>query len=629
MCQKNLSEQFDKNFKEYVRQEESECIERNQSQKEMYYQIIRLADQAPWGISIMGSDYRFEYFNPKFTELFGYTLHNLPDITTWFQKAYPDLEYRRAIVSKWQYNNTRTEKLGRVTPLVSTVRCNNGEDKVVKTRAVAAIQGKHLLFYEDITEKRLTEKALRENEEKYKKLFNMSPDAVALVDEEGQFLIVNPSMSRTFGLTQEELEQSSFHEIMPVDSANRRLEKGKESIYKEKQVYFEDEIDQRYFQNFCVPVFISGEKRTFQIISRDVTESKQAEARLNYLSFHDSLTGLYNRNFFQEEINRLQDGRYSPVGIVVCDLDALKFVNDSLGHENGDKLIIKTADILRENFRTSDIIARIGGDEFAVLIMGTNQSMMESLVNRLRTGVERYNSQDSILHLSLSIGYAISEIDPPDMQALFKEADDKMYREKIQRGKSTRSYSIKALSKALETRDFLTEEHSYRLQDLTVSMARSLGFSENCINEIRLLARFHDLGKLGILDNILFKPGPLTAQEFKQMKKHSQIGQRLALAVPDLAPIGDWILKHHERWDGQGYPLGLKGKDIPLPCRILSIVDAYDAMISDRPYRKAMSYEEAISEIKKNSGTQFDPDLVEKFIWILEGSSEKTDPESI
>lgn len=150
------------------------------------------------------------------------------------------------------------------------------------------------------------------------------------------------------------------------------------------------------------------------------------------------------------------------------------------------------------------------------------------------------------------------------------------------------------------------------------SLARSLELPEDRFNYLLLLAQFHDLRKVGIPDRILFKPGPLTEEEWREIQKHSEIGHRIAQSVPDLAPIADWILKHHERWDGHGYPLGLSGEDIPLECRILAIADAYDSMTSDRPYRKAMSREEAIGELKRCMGTQFDPQLTEKFSWIVQ-----------
>ncbi|MEF8942140.1 MAG: HD-GYP domain-containing protein [Desulfohalobiaceae bacterium] len=170
----------------------------------------------------------------------------------------------------------------------------------------------------------------------------------------------------------------------------------------------------------------------------------------------------------------------------------------------------------------------------------------------------------------------------------------------------------------MEARDFNTENHCGRLQELAASLARSLNLSQDFVNDLYLLARFHDLGKVGIPDHILFKPGTLTEEEWRQMRQHCETGHRIASSVPDLEPIADWILKHHECWDGQGYPLGLTGQDIPLPCRILAIADAYDAMTGDRPYRSSMTREEAITELRRCAGAQFDPDLVERFIRIFE-----------
>jgi diguanylate cyclase (GGDEF)-like protein len=368
---------------------------------------------------------------------------------------------------------------------------------------------------------------------------------------------------------------------------------------------------------FMFADFIPGTNQTTASFI-DITERKQMEEKLKEMSFRDSLTGLYNRNFFEEEMVRLGNSRYSPIGIVVCDLDGLKFVNDTLGHQSGDQMLIQTADILRQNFRSSDIIARIGGDEFAILLTETDQEMVEQILRRLHQAVHDYNSIEPEIPLSLSMGYALGARGTTDLQALFREADNRMYREKLQREGSARSAILQALTVSMEARDFNTENHCSRMQELAASVARALNLSHDFVNDLYLLARFHDLGKVGIPDQILFKPGSLTEEEWRQMRQHSEIGHRIASSVPDLEPIANWILKHHECWDGQGYPLGLEGHDIPLACRILAIVDAYDAMTSDRPYRKAMTREEAITELRRCAGTQFDPELVEQFIQIVE-----------
>jgi len=350
----------------------------------------------------------------------------------------------------------------------------------------------------------------------------------------------------------------------------------------------------------------------------DITKRKRAEEKLKEMSLYDSLTGLFNRNFFEEEMTRLRDGGSSPVGIVICDLDGLKFINDTLGHQSGDQMLMNAAELLQNNFRSTDIMARIGGDEFAILFTDTNQEMVERMLQRFRQSVHEYNNTDPEIPLSISVGCAVSETPVSDMHDLFSEADNRMYREKIQREGSARSAVLQALTGSMQARDFDTEGHCDRLHELVDAMARDLALSQDAMNDLSLFARFHDLGKVGIPDNILFKTGALTEEEWQHMRRHCEIGHRIASSVPDLEPIADYILKHHEWWDGQGYPLGLSGRDIPLPCRILSVVDAYDAMTSDRPYRKAMTREEALAELKRCAGTQFDPELVEQFSQLLE-----------
>lgn len=403
-------------------------------------------------------------------------------------------------------------------------------------------------------------------------------------------------------------------EVMPRSSA-RRMMRCIEKVLKTKELatleyQYPGESGPLFFEARLVA---SGENEVLAIV-RDITERKQMEQQLQYMSFHDALTGLYNRAYFEQEMNRLKSARPDEVGVVICDVDGLKLINDSLGHHMGDKVLKEVARMIKSAFRASDMVARIGGDEFAVLLPTQSTQLCVNACKRINRMVANYNKGSEMMPIGISIGYAMGKDSTVSLEEVLKEADNWMYRQKLHHHKSSRSAIVDALMKALQTRDHITEGHGERLEKLTVLLAEAVGIAENNIHDLRLFARFHDIGKVGIPDRILFKPARLTTKEFTVMKQHSEIGCRIAASIPDLAPIADWILMHHEWWNGKGYPIGSENTAIPIECRILAIADAYDAMTNDRPYRKAMSRKRAVNELQRCAGTQFDPELVRIFV---------------
>jgi len=347
-------------------------------------------------------------------------------------------------------------------------------------------------------------------------------------------------------------------------------------------------------------------------------ELRQKNSLLAYNSYHDSLTGVNNRRFFQEELARLDKSGQLGQGLILLDLDGLKLINDAYGHEKGDSILREAAGIFAQNKPAASSISRIGGDEFVILIPDSSPAQLEETHQRIAAAVDLFNQHAADgSYMSVSQGTAIWNNPREHLEDVLKKADDEMYRMKIHKEQSSHGSIIQALFQALEARDFLTEGHCERMESLAAEMGKRQGMSNGRLLDLRLLARFHDIGKVGIPDRILTKPGPLDLREYKEMQRHSEIGFRIARASQELKPIAELILKNHERWDGQGYPLGLQAEAIPLECRIMAIIDAYDAMTHDRPYRAAMPVRQALAELSRCAGTQFDPALVADFIELI------------
>lgn len=364
-----------------------------------------------------------------------------------------------------------------------------------------------------------------------------------------------------------------------------------------------------------VPIVIEGENYLIESFI-DLSNIKQAEQALLHSSFHDSLTGTYNRTYFQKRVQELQQHPVAGMGVIIIDADGLKTINDSFGHDKGDYLLSTIAGILQRSVSTTDIVARTGGDEFAVLALGGGEEKILRIIGTIQQLIAKHN-QDSNLEISLSIGYATGNDGRGDnLETMIKKADDDMCRQKLLHRHSARNAIVSTLRKTLAERDSQTDSHSGRVIDMVTAVAQALSLNENSLAGLKLLAEFHDIGKIGIPDEILRKPGKLTAEELSTMRRHPEIGHRIANSAMVLHEISDWILLHHEWWNGQGYPLGLQGDKIPLECRILAIADAYDAMMSDRPYRQAMSQTAAIAELRRFAGVQFDPELVDLFLRV-------------
>ena len=350
--------------------------------------------------------------------------------------------------------------------------------------------------------------------------------------------------------------------------------------------------------------------------SRDVTERKRKEQEILFLNHHDVLTGLFNRTFFDKEVKNINTPDNLPLSVIIGDINGLKFVNDAFGHAQGDVLLIEMGKLLVSSCRESDVVARTGGDEFSILLPRTDEADAQNIVDSIKAACEAYASQTEkeTYYTSISLGYATKTSLAEDFGVIQKTAEDFMYRHKLLEHKSLHSAIISSIKTTMFEKSNETEEHAERMAGLSKKLGKAMGFSEDDLVSLELVTTLHDIGKISIDQSILDKPGKLNDEEWTEIRKHPDVGYRIALTVPELSRIAEYILCHHERWDGKGYPQGLVGDKIPVVSRILSIVDSYDAMTQDRAYRKAMPKETAILELRNNAGTQFDPAIVPVFI---------------
>ncbi|WP_017380498.1 HD-GYP domain-containing protein [Paenisporosarcina sp. TG-14] len=360
------------------------------------------------------------------------------------------------------------------------------------------------------------------------------------------------------------------------------------------------------------------DKRAAELIIMNKELAFQNE-EISYLSYYDQLTGLYNRRFYEAELKRLDTPRNLPLTILIGDLNGLKLINDFFGHAMGDELLKKSAEIIKQGCRADDIVSRIGGDEFVILLPKTNGFEAQIIINRILelASLEKVGSID----ISISFGYETKKNKEDEIQEVFKKADKHMYTIKLFESPSIRGNTVDMIIKAFHDKNKGEEQHSQRVSKLCESMGQVLGLSEYKIKELKTVGLLHDIGKIAIDELILNKPGKLTDGEWKEIKRHSEIGHRILSTLNDMPNMADYVLYHHERWDGKGYPRGLKGKEIPFESRIIAIVEAYDAMTSERTYSSTLSTEAAIEELQLHAGILFDPELVSLFIEKALGNS--------
>jgi diguanylate cyclase (GGDEF)-like protein/PAS domain S-box-containing protein/putative nucleotidyltransferase with HDIG domain len=478
----------------------------------------------------------------------------------------------------------------------------------------------------DISDRRLNEMELERSERRYRLIAEHASDVIwVFLFEERCFTYISPSVEQFIGYTPDEImENPPAFSIHPDD-----VERTKRTLKRMVAEYAANPTAQNKwaFQvrhvNTNGSIIWSDVSVNFRHttsgrieaigVSRDMTERRRNEQRILHLSYRDQLTGLYNRRYFEEQQKHLYRTKGNfPLSIIVCDVNGLKLTNDVFGHGVGDRLLIACAKALETHKDTPDILARIGGDEFVVLLPHTTNEEALEKAQRIQEEIAHKRVDKTLL--SVSFGCATTEEPSVSFENLFKEAEDEMYRRKLTESAGYKQNVLMILIDSLYDKGLYEREHSQRVSELCYHLARRMHFSGAEAEELRLAGLLHDIGKIGIPTDLLNRKGPLSAKEWEQMQRHPEMGYQILRSVQNFGRVADWILVHHERPDGKGYPRGVEDEKIPLQAKIIAVANAFDSMTSSSGYREnPLGFTEALDELDRCLGTQFDKDVVEVF----------------
>ena len=453
----------------------------------------------------------------------------------------------------------------------------------------------------------------------YKLIFSNMTDPIVLFDMNNEILQHNPALKKTFHLTDEEIKKLTLLGFTKRINLNIRRANSETKI--ERKIIINN-IPKYYLIDY-IPLHDKRELLTGTlIVFQDITELKSINDELEKIATTDQLTGLYNKFIFDYNVENVwNDNESLPTSFAIVNINNLKFINNCFGTTSGDEVIQHLSFLIKKYIRKTDFAARLYSEDFVIVMPNTKEKDAVKLINN----IHKKFCNENKLTFDINFEYGVStrttlEQSISDHVSLAREI---MSNKKMLNANSLKSSLLDSLKKSLIDNDFETEEHVERVNKLCIELGEKMQLSEKDMTKLSLLALLHDIGKIAIPDYILLKPGKLTNEEWEIMKQHTTKGYRIANSYPELAEISELILSHHERWDGNGYPRNLKGDEIPLLAQIITVLDSYDVMTNNRPYHKAMPQEDAIAELKRCSGTQFSPKVVDEFIELLNSKNEK------
>jgi len=462
---------------------------------------------------------------------------------------------------------------------------------------------------------------LQRSERQFKTIFEQAPIGMSLTDLiTGEIRSVNQSYLDLLGLEREELVGRSWGEFThPEDKAvsvsiTEKMRLGEKGPFN---------FDKRFIRkdgsvvwgNLSLCVFDPEDDDALESLcmTLDISERKSEEDKVRFASTHDALTGFYNRTHFEEHVNNFSSEGRLPLTVAFSDVNGLRIINEAFGREQGNLLLQRISSIIKDNLGEGTYASRVGGDEIALVFFNTTIGEAENIVRSIRERVSETLVMESV-RTSISFGLCEMTSLDDDINEVIKRAEKNVDTRKLMESPHMRGRAVYAIINTLHEKNKREELHSRRVSDFCEALAKALEMSEWQVSEMKLLGLMHDIGKIAISESILNKEGKLTDKEWQEMKRHSEIGYRILYSVEDMAGLAGYVLAHHERYDGKGYPKGLIGLDIPLQARIVTIADSFDAMTAERTYRQSVTPQDAARELKKHAGTQFDPTLAKVFV---------------
>lgn len=365
---------------------------------------------------------------------------------------------------------------------------------------------------------------------------------------------------------------------------------------------------------YSYPQIKNGEIIGAVITFLDVSERKQKEAEIQYLNCYDPLTGLHNRRCFEENRTRLDTPDNLPLSVIFADINGLKMTNDIFGHSAGDKLIKKSSEILRQVCREEDIVARVGGDEFIILLPETIGEDAEIILARIKSGFA--DAYLEAIKCSISLGLDTKQRPDQSLDEIVANAENAMYKDKTMNRKSINKDIVDTIIETLHTRNNREKQHSIAVSELCFDVGTAMHLPETEISKLKRAGYLHDIGKI-VLDEGMLTKETLSDEEFEKMQQHSAVGYRILSLFDDTLDLADYVYGHHERWDGNGYPRGVKGEQIPLLSRIISVAETYDRVLNRGNLTLKDRQQTALDVISNGAGTQFDPQIAEVFVQMI------------